>query len=58
MSDSNGTQKPGGLGSDGTIPPDEDGVAAGLSEEPSTFEPEEDPDAATPVEERHGRKHD
>lgn len=37
-----GEPKPGGLGKDGTIPPDPDGVAAGHTGEPSTFEPEED----------------
>ncbi|WP_425838043.1 hypothetical protein [Microbacterium sp. PA5] len=36
------TEKPGGLGEDGTIPPDPDGVAAGHTGEVSTFEPEED----------------
>lgn len=36
------TAEPGGLGEDGTIPPDPDGVAAGHTGEPSTFEPEED----------------
>ena len=36
------TQKPDGLGEDGTIPPHPDGVAAGHSGEKSTFEPEED----------------
>jgi len=36
------TTEPGGLGQDGTIPPDPDGVAAGHTGEPSTFEPEED----------------
>ncbi|RLK46763.1 hypothetical protein [Microbacterium telephonicum] len=40
--DDPGERKPGGLGPDGTIPPDEDGVAAGHTGEPSTFEPEED----------------
>ncbi|MFA4841641.1 MAG: hypothetical protein WC580_08030 [Agrococcus sp.] len=43
-----GTQKPGGLGEDGTIPPDPDGIAATTTDELSTFEPEEDeaaPDA-------------
>ncbi|MGC5077196.1 hypothetical protein [Agrococcus sp. DT81.2] len=43
-----GTQKPGGLGEDGTIPPDPDGIAATTTDEASTFEPEEDeaaPDA-------------
>lgn len=34
--------KPDGLGQDGTIPSDPDGVAAGHSGEASTFEPEED----------------
>jgi hypothetical protein len=38
------TRKPGGLGHDGTIPPAPDGVAAGHTGEPSTFEPEEDAD--------------
>jgi len=36
------TTEPGGLGQDGTIPPDPDGVAAGHTGEPSNFEPEED----------------
>ncbi|WP_019180249.1 hypothetical protein [Microbacterium yannicii] len=40
-----GTPKPGGLGQDGTIPNDPDGVAAGHTGEMSTFEPEEDEDA-------------
>jgi hypothetical protein len=40
-----GTAKPGGLGRDGTIPDDPDGVAAGHTGEPSTFEPEEDEQA-------------
>lgn len=39
------TAKAGGLGDDGTIPPDPDGVAAGHTGEPSTFEPEEDDQA-------------
>lgn len=39
------TEKPGGLGHDGTIPADPDGVAAGISDEPSNFNPEEDEDA-------------
>ena len=39
------TSKPGGLGEDGTIPSDPDGVAAGHTGEKSTFEPEEDEDA-------------
>lgn len=40
-----GTKKEGGLGSEGTIPsaPGSVGVGAG---EPTTFEPEEDPEAA------------
>lgn len=37
--------KPGGLGKDGTIPPDPDGVAAGHTGVASTFEPEEDEEA-------------
>jgi hypothetical protein len=36
------TQEPGGLGQDGTIPPDPDGIAAGHTGTASTFEPEED----------------
>ncbi|WP_342001406.1 hypothetical protein MRBLWH7_001828 [Microbacterium sp. LWH7-1.2] len=40
--DDAGERKPGGLGRDGTIPDDPDGVAAGYTGEPSTFEPEED----------------
>lgn len=36
------TTEPGGLGQEGTIPPDPDGVAAGHTGEASTFEPEED----------------
>lgn len=43
--DTDVTSKPGGLGEDGTIPPDPDGVAAGHTGEKSTFEPEEDEDA-------------
>lgn len=39
--DPDGEEKPGGLGKDGTIPPDPDGVAAGHTGETSTFEPEE-----------------
>jgi hypothetical protein len=34
----------GGAGSEGTIPDAPDGVAAGVTEEKNTFEPEEDPD--------------
>ena len=37
-----GTAKAGGLGQDGTIPNDPDGVAAGHTGEQSNFEPEED----------------
>ena len=40
-----GTQKPGGLGSEGTIPNEPGSVGVGAGE-PTTFEPEEDPDAA------------
>ena len=43
------TRKPGGLGQDATIPDEPDGVAAGYTGEPSTFEPEED-EAADDVE--------
>jgi hypothetical protein len=43
--DDEGTPKPGGLGQDGTIPAEPDGVAAGHTGEPSTFEPEEDEQA-------------
>jgi hypothetical protein len=39
------TEKPDGLGPDGTIPADPDGVAAGHTGEASTFEPEEDEEA-------------
>lgn len=40
--DPEGEPKPDGLGQDGTIPNHADGVAAGHTGEPSTFEPEED----------------
>ncbi|QLD10309.1 hypothetical protein [Microbacterium oleivorans] len=40
--DSEGTPEPGGLGGDGTIPSNPDGVAAGHTGTASTFEPEED----------------
>ncbi|KQR88612.1 hypothetical protein ASG45_00425 [Microbacterium sp. Leaf436] len=40
--DDEGTPKPGGLGADGTIPNDPDGVAAGHSATASHFNPEED----------------
>ncbi|GAA1958616.1 hypothetical protein [Microbacterium deminutum] len=36
------TEKPGGLGQDGTIPAHPDGLAAGHTGTASTFEPEED----------------
>ncbi len=45
QNDKEGDQKPGGLGEDGTIPDDPDGVAAGHTGEQSTFEPEEDEQA-------------
>lgn len=35
-------EKNGGLGQDGTIPAEPDGLAAGHTGEASTFEPEED----------------
>ncbi|MFB8893804.1 MULTISPECIES: hypothetical protein [Microbacterium] len=40
--DGDGTREPGGLGKDGTIPSNPDGVAAGHTGTASTFEPEED----------------
>ncbi|WP_186329562.1 hypothetical protein [Agrococcus jejuensis] len=43
--DEDGTQKPDGVGEDGTIPNEPDGVAAGHTGEQSTFEPEEDAQA-------------
>ncbi len=43
--DTEATTKPGGLGEEGTIPPDPDGVAAGHTDEASNFNPEEDEDA-------------
>ncbi len=39
------TEKPGGLGQDGTIPAHPAGVAAGNTGTASTFEPEEDEQA-------------
>lgn len=42
---SDGTKKEGGLGGDGTIPSEPGSVGVGAGE-PTTFEPEEDPDAA------------
>jgi hypothetical protein len=44
--DPEGTKKPDGLGGEGTIPNEPDGVGVGAGE-PTTFEPEEDPDAAS-----------
>jgi len=41
------TRKPKGLGDDGTIPNTDDGVAVGVTDEKSTFEPEEDEQAPT-----------
>ncbi|MGC5170528.1 hypothetical protein ACPW96_02100 [Micromonospora sp. DT81.3] len=43
--DDEATEKPGGLGEDGTIPSNPNGVAAGHTGEQSTFEPEEDEEA-------------
>lgn len=40
--DSGGTVKPGGLGEQGTIPANPDGVAAGHSDSASHFNAEED----------------
>ena len=37
-------QGSGGRGTEGTIPADPDGVAAGVTDEKNTFEPEEEPD--------------
>lgn len=45
--DSEGTQKVGGLGGEGTIPPSTEGLAAGIGEESSNFNPEEDPESDT-----------
>lgn len=42
VSPSDGETKPGGLGTDGTIPDAPDGVAAGHSDTSSNFNPEED----------------
>jgi hypothetical protein len=44
-SDGEGTKKNGGLGGEGTIPNEPGGVGIGAGE-PTTFEPEEDPEAA------------
>lgn len=40
--DSDGTVKPGGLGDDGTIPNHPDGIAAGVTDDDSHFNAEED----------------
>jgi len=45
---SEGTKKPGGLGEDGTIPPDPGGLGATTTDKASTFEPEEDETARAP----------
>jgi hypothetical protein len=39
------SKEPDGLGKDGTIPSDPDGIAAGHTGAASTFEPEEDDNA-------------
>lgn len=43
---SEGEPKPGGLGTDGTIPDNPNGVAAGHSDTASHFNPEEDEESA------------
>jgi len=40
--DSHGTEKPGGLGGDGTIPNHPEGIAVGHTRTASNFNPEED----------------
>jgi hypothetical protein len=45
VNDSEGTPKPDGLGDDGTIPNDPNGIALGHTGTASSFEPEEDEDA-------------
>jgi len=47
MTDSNGTEKDGGLGAEGTIPPHLAGVAATLGDEGSNFNHEEDPESGS-----------
>jgi hypothetical protein len=42
VNDSEGTPKPDGLGENGTIPNDPNGIAAGHTGTASSFEPEED----------------
>lgn len=44
--DSEGEPKPGGLGTDGTIPDNPNGVAAGHSDTASHFNAEEDEESA------------
>lgn len=46
--DPDGTTKPGGLGGDGTIPNHPDGIAAGITDDDSHFNPEEDNPSETP----------
>lgn len=40
------TEKSDGVGGEGTIPADDEGIAAGLSAQNSNFNPEEDPEEA------------
>ncbi|MBF4607694.1 hypothetical protein [Curtobacterium sp. VKM Ac-1393] len=42
VNDAEGTEKPGGLGDDNTIPNAPDGLAAGHTGDDSHFNPEED----------------
>ncbi len=44
--DPEGTEKPDGLGDDGTIPAHPEGVAAGFAGDDSHFNPEEDDETA------------
>jgi hypothetical protein len=46
--DPEGTEKPGGLGKDGTIPDHPEGVAVGFTEDGSHFNQEEDEGADQP----------
>jgi hypothetical protein len=55
--DGGGSAKSEGLGRDGTIPAAPDGVAAGHTGEPSTFEPEEDEQASSQEREDQNREH-
>jgi hypothetical protein len=52
-----GSAKSDGLGRDGTIPPAPDGVAAGHTGVPSTFEPEEDERASAQGRRDQNREH-